>query len=104
MNITLTKDADYFICSIYKEYLSKIEQGKPKSNAKYFHNGVIENLVPKINSADIDDITKELKSAGLITKDIIGNIVLQPDAIIYMENRFKKGLIEVTDFISKFIP
>jgi hypothetical protein len=25
-------------------------------------------------------------------------------AIIYMENRFKNGLKEVTDFISKFIP
>ena len=29
---------------------------------------------------------------------------VEDPAIIYMENRFKNGLKEVTDFISKFIP
>lgn len=100
----LTRDADYFICSIYKEYLSKVKDGLPKSQAKEFEKDEIYPLIPKINEADISDIKEELKSKQLITRDILGNIELTDDAIIYMENRNLNKLDKVIDYLTKLIP
>lgn len=102
----LTKDADKVICCIYKEYLEKRKSGMSKSEAKEFNGNFYRNIKPlsKWNSADISDTLQELHKKELIKKNVIGDFILLDSAIIYMENRFKKGLEEITDFISKFIP
>lgn len=103
MNIKLTKDADKALCLIYKEYLIKCDT-LSKSISKEFSNDDLDNLLCDFNSDDLDDILNELKSAKLIKIYITGDISLETNGIVYMENRFKNGLKEITDFISKFIP
>lgn len=102
----LTKDADKVICCIYKEYLEKRKSGMSKSEAKEFDGNFYLKVkaLSKWNSADVSDTLQELHNKGLIKKNVIGDFDLLDSAIIYMENRFKKGLNEITDFISKFIP
>lgn len=100
----LTRDADYFICSIYKEFLLRVKQELPKSQSKRFSKDSIPDLIPKINSADISDIKEELKSKSLITRDILGNIELTDNAIIYMENRRLNKLEKIIEYLSKLIP
>lgn len=102
----LTKDADKLCCSAYKSYLSQRKDGVSKANAKHFPFDFYKEI-PVLSSwsdDDIDETLNELKRAGFIKKYIDGGFLLQDSFIIYMENRFKNGLIEVTDFIAKFIP
>lgn len=102
----ITKDADKMACLLYKKYLDKRKNGEPKSSAKRFDSNFYSDIDELSNWAieDIDETINELKRAGLIKKYIDGGFTLLDDFIVYMENRFKNGLKEVTDFISKFIP
>ena len=84
--MTLTNDADKLACIVYKQYLHMRNDGMSKANAKHFNHDFYENIacLSKWHPDDIDETIDEF--------------------IIYMENRFKNGIMEVTDFISKFIP
>lgn len=102
----LTKDADKMICCIYKTFLQQRKNGFPKSVARRFEDDYF-NSDDNLSSWPEDDITDtllELGRSGLIQIYIGGNFELTDLGIIYMENRFKNGLNEVTDFISKFLP
>ena len=102
----VTKDADKLVCNIYKTYLSRRNNGLTKSEAKSFDSDFYIEI-PSLSSwseDDIDETLNELKRAGFIKKYIYGDFQIQDDFIIYMENRFKNGLTEITDFISRFIP
>ena len=102
----LTKDSDKIACLIYKEYLNKRKRGEPKSSAKHFLRNFYSeiNALSSWNPKDIKETINELQRAGCVKKYMDGGFVLLDDFIIYMENRFKNGLVEVTDFIAKFIP
>lgn len=104
--LELTKDADKVICCIYKEYLEKRKSGMSKSQAKEFDGNFYRNVkaLSKWNDADVSDTLQELHDKKLIFKNVFGDFELLDSAVTYMENRFKKGLEEITDFISKFIP
>lgn len=99
-NILLTKDTDKVLCSLYKEYLLNIKNNIPKSEALNFTSEHIDDI---FENKDIDFELSELKNNSLIETDIIGNALLTSKALIYMENRFKNGIVEVTDFIAKFL-
>ena len=100
----LTKDADKLICCIYKEYPERRKSGMSKSQSKEFNGNFYLNVkaLSKWNSSDVSDTLQELHSNGLIKKNVIGDFYLLDSAITYMEKRFKNGLSEVMDFISKF--
>ena len=102
----LTKDADKLICCIYREYLEKRKSGSSKANAKEFDANFYKDVkdISNWDSSDVSDTLSELKNAGFIKLYITDDFSLNDEAIIYMENRFKNGLNELTDFISKFIP
>jgi len=108
-NLSLTKDAEKLICIMYKNYLEKRKAGEPKSKAKKFggSNSIHEKLLPKWSFQDVDDTCRELSRAGLLScmwaSDVAYNVSLSDSGISYMENRFKNGLKEVTDFISKIL-
>lgn len=104
----LTKDAKRLICLLYNDYLQKLKHGSSKSDAKFFgssHN-IHQTLCPNLLFEDVDDTCRELSRAGFINclwaDNIAYSVHLSDDGIIYMENRFKKGLLDVTDFITKF--
>lgn len=102
----LTKDADKLICSIYKTYLERRKSGVSKINAMHFEPDFYKSgkILSSWIESDVSVTLGELKRAGFVKLFIRGNFQIMDDGIIYMENRFKNGLSEVTDFISKFIP
>lgn len=110
MNPSLTKDSEKLICVIYKEYLKKRKSGISKSDAKMFgsSHSIHENLLPKWSFKDVDDTCRELSRLEFLqcnwADDIAYHVTLSDKGIVYMENRFKNGIEEISDFISKFIP
>lgn len=104
--IELTKDADTMICCIYKSFLQLRKSGIPKPSARRFEKNFFEEDT-KLSSWSHEDIKEtllEIGRSGLVKIYIGGNFDLTDAGIIYMENRFKKGLTEVVDFLSKLIP
>lgn len=105
--INLTKDADKMICCIYKSFLQKRKEGIPRAAARRFKKEYFANdnyFSSCVNPADVQDTLLELKRADFIKQSVTGNVDLTDAGIIYMENRFKNGLTDVVDFISKLIP
>lgn len=106
MAVELTKDADKLIVLIYHEYLSRRKKGYSKSDAGNFE---FEDLtsINKLSSwlqDDIEDTLAELHQKNLIDMDLSFTFDITYEGIVYLENRFKNNLSEVTDFIAKFIP
>lgn len=102
----LTRDTDKILCLIYEEFLERRKSGLSKSVAKTFEHpsALQEQFLQGIHEDDIYDALTELSHNGMIRAYYDMGFQLNDSAIIYMENRFKNGLKEVTDFISKFIP
>lgn len=104
--IQLTNDADKVICYIYKDFLQSRKNGLSKAEARRFPENYHKQhkSLSKWADSDFSDTILELGQKDLITIYLGGTFELTNDGIIYMENRFKNGLIEITDFITKFIP
>lgn len=102
----LTKDADKMICCIYKTFLQRRKNGIAKSEARRFNDDYFstDDKLSSWSDGDISDTFLEIGRAKLIQIYIGGNFDLTDSGIIYMESRFKNGLTEVVDFISKLIP
>lgn len=106
MSLELTNDADKMICCIYKTFLQLRKSGEAKATARRFKNDYFssDSKLSKWHAEDISETLLELGKVGLVKIYLGGDFVLTDDGIIYMENRFKNGLNEVTDFISRLIP
>jgi len=57
MEIKLTKDAEILICKLYKAYLQGREEGKTKSDAKYFghYDKIARDIMPTWLEDDVSD-------------------------------------------------
>lgn len=106
MQIQLTKDQDKFICEIYRQYLTKIKvQTSKRSSRRFTYEEFSKsNFISSFSKEDVDFTLMEIAQKNLIQIYLGGDFDLTDSGIYYMENRFKNGLIEVTDFIAKFIP
>lgn len=104
--VNLTKDADKLLCCIYKQYLEKRKSGCSKSQAKSFEKDFYtkDKNISSWSYPDVCDTLLELGRAKYIRLCLGADFDLEDLAIVYMENRFKDGLVEVVDFISKLIP
>lgn len=102
----MTKSADKLLCVIYRDYLSRIKLGQSMSDANRFTTDYFETETYSVskNNDDIIQLKTELRKADLLKVSVSGNANLTPYGIEYMENRFKNGLAEVLDFLSKFLP
>ncbi|MBE5966976.1 MAG: hypothetical protein E7255_08425 [Lachnospiraceae bacterium] len=102
----LSRDADKMICCLYKEFLSRRKSGLPKQTARRFSDEYYksDSILSKWLPDDVDDTILELGQKNYLHVYIGGEYELEDSAIVYMEKRFKNGLIEITDFITKFIP
>ncbi len=103
MNTELTKDAQKLVALLYKSYLERRKSGMSKTNAKFFELNEIYSLTDD-SPEDVDETIREIKSVYPLKEDIIGNITLSDKIISYMENRFKKGLVDILSFLAQFIP
>lgn len=101
MDIELTKDAKKAIARIYKEYIRRKDEGKPKMQARYFDNYDMSQR-EFINSV-WEDIP-ELKNAGLVKAYVTACFELTDKGIVYMENKTIDTIKEWLSFGSNFIP
>ncbi len=106
----LTSDADRLICILYKAYLDSRDRGFSKADARCFGSSekIHEAHFPDWLYEDVDETCRELSRNGLLNcfwaDGIAYSVELSDSGICYMENRFKNGIVGLTDFISKFIP
>ena len=102
----ITKDANLMLCTLYKAYLEKCKTGTPKADAKYFsdYDNVQQQYFSNLPIKDVDETLRELWRSKLITArgydGHVGRVTLTDSAIVYMENRFKRGLSEVIEAIA----
>lgn len=102
----LTKDADKLVSSMYKSYLEKRKSGVSKNSAGYFELTELTSYkcCSKWSEGDIFACLCEIKAEGLGEAFQDKSFQVNNHFVAHMENRFKNGLIEVTDFIAKLIP
>lgn len=98
---TITKESYKMLCLIYEEFLQRRET-MSKQKATLF-NFLPDFVYEHINKQDCHDCLVELKDNDLIELYVDGGFRLKNSAIVYMENRFKKGISEIANFISSLI-
>ena len=109
-SIQLSKDNDFLICTLYKNFLEEVKNGSSKSKARWLGSSdeIQENLLTNWSKEDVATACWELHSKGLLVcsagDDIAYSTYLTDEGIIYMENRFSNKVEKVVDYISKFIP
>jgi hypothetical protein len=105
----LTKEQQNILIFMYKEVLNR-QPALSFDEANYFLNSDnVRDLFCRNQSSDhMANICWSLASKGYITcsqgDDLANDISLTDQTIIYMENRFRNGIKDVLDFLSKFIP
>lgn len=109
----LTKESDALLCLLYKEFLEIIKSGTPRKEAKELGGSedIQRDHAPKWSPEDVDELCRELHRFGMLDVFYAGDIayvVRFSDAgIVYMENRFKDGLLEILDHLQRirdFLP
>lgn len=107
MDYKLTNDADYLLCVLYKNYKERRKNGENKDDAKIMNSSehIFMTLLSEWKYEDVDETCRELHRADLLdcfyADDVVEFSILTDAAIIYMENRFKNGISEILDTISK---
>lgn len=91
----LTKSAKKSLATLYKEYRQRRKDGQEKRQAVSFSAAFAESV-----SQD----KRELKAAGYVKIDILGNITLTDQAIILMENQKADTIKEWLTLGANLIP
>ncbi len=106
----LTKDAKTVLFTLYKEYVNRKKSGTSKLKAKNFDsaNSIQENFFPKMLLEDVEDSLRELERNDFLNNFYADNTIyfcsLSDSAIALMESQTKETLLNIADFIAKFIP
>ncbi len=106
MNVELTKDAEYLLCTLYKVYSEKLKSGISKAQARCFGSSedIFTNYLSEWLFEDVNTTCYELKHAEMLSilnaDNIAYSVSLTDKAIIYMENRFKNNIEELLNFIA----
>lgn len=106
--IQITKDSKQLLAIIYKEYLSKINNGVAKSKAKLIgHSDDVCLLAPDWFTDDVVETMKELDRGGFIKNTAPGSTIyfsiLLDKTIIYFENKNINTIKSVADWAFKLI-
>lgn len=105
----LTNEQKYLLASMYKEILSR-QPALSFGEANYFCDSdeVRDLFLPSASSDYVSDLCWKLHRKGYLVcypgDNLANDIELTDDVIICMENKFKNGLKDVVNFLSKFIP
>ena len=106
MEVSLTHEADFVLCTIYQQYLKRRSEGINKSTAIFFGSSHdLENIIPQMPFEDIEHFCRDLGKAKILNiqyaDNICNKIELSDNGIIYMEKRFQNQLVPLVDFIAK---
>ncbi|MCD8038894.1 MAG: hypothetical protein LUE96_07415 [Lachnospiraceae bacterium] len=104
----LTKDQKFLIVSLYKIFLSR-QSSLDAHSANYFADS--DSLIPLLeldfSSEYLADLCLALLERGYIdgykSECSVDEFKISDKTIIFMQNRFKRGLKDVLVFLSNFI-
>ena len=105
----LTKEQKYLLISMYKEVLNR-QPALLIEEANFFEDSDIvqELILPDQSSDHVSDLCWKLKEKDYIHctpgDNLANEIVLTDKTIIYMENRFKNSLKDITLFLTNCLP
>ena len=105
-DIQLTKDSKQLLAIIYKEYLSKINNGVSKNSAKRIgHISDIYELVPDWLPDDVLETMNELSRSEYVCNKYGNNTIIDSylldKTIIYFENKNINTIKTIADWILK---
>lgn len=102
----LTNEADFLLCSIYKNYLDQRIHDVFRKDAVRFGSPeyLQETVVPGWAVEDIEEVMRELNKSSMTVCRWGDNTfswgLLTTDGIIYMENRFGRKMDKVLNRLS----
>jgi hypothetical protein len=109
----LTNEQKVLLSTMYKEYLS-LQPALSPEEANYFEDSdlIQQKYLPDYSGDYVSDMCWKLRAKGYIQctpgDNLANNIALTDKTIVYMENKFKKNFMAITNFIidlvSKLIP
>ncbi|WP_442774231.1 hypothetical protein [Lactococcus hircilactis] len=107
-DVQLTKDSKQLLAIIYKEYLSKINNGVSKNSAKRVgHISDIYALVPDWLPDDALETMNGLSRSGYVMNSYGNNTIIDSylldKTIIYFENKNINTVKEIADWVFKLI-
>lgn len=106
----LTKETMSIINRLYKEYLKRRKSGISRDKARNFASAeyVKNNFFPNLSLDDIDNSIRELNQNKLMDVYYADNKIwickLSNYGISFMEALPRDNILNIADFISKFIP
>lgn len=105
MDVMLSKSADQALCVVYKQYLNRLKNGASQAESADFgdFDAMHAQYFPSWSSDDIHQAVIEFTNTFGIKRYVPGGFNLNSQAIIFMQNRFRRGLSELIDFIAKFV-
>ncbi|APD19959.1 hypothetical protein ACB385_001140 [Staphylococcus pseudintermedius] len=104
---TLTKDQQYILSVLYKDYLECVKSGSVKLTCNNFDSAQDIHLkyFQKLHFEDVENDLKKLKKYeflnGIFADNTIYQVVISDKTIVYFENQFKNNLKSIIDSISK---
>lgn len=107
MEFRLTDEADYLLCILYDAYRTRIKNGTPPSDAKFFGGAesIQSNFCQNWSTYEIDEAARELSLAGLVQCVFADNtfavLVLNRIAISSMQHRFSDKAGQLLSRISE---
>ncbi len=103
---TLTKDQQYILSVLYKDYLECVKSGSVKLSCNNFDDaeGIHLKYFQKLHFEDVDNDLKKLKKSGflhgVLADNTIYHVTISDKTIVYFENEFKNNLKSIIDSIS----
>lgn len=103
----LTKDAQFLLSTMYKNYLDSRQAGKSKIDSMAFGSEfeIHDQLMSQWQQADVRETINELSRQHLLNVMFGSNtamrVSLSTDAVVLMENKFKNKVNSVIDFVAK---
>lgn len=105
MDVELTRDGDYFLCVIYKEYKSRKEKGMQEKNARDFARfEQWEHLFSEMPPETMQAAQAECCKTFHMKSYLRNSFILSDEAIRYMEQRFPRGVSQILDYVSNLAP
>ena len=103
----LTKDQQYILSVLYKNYLECVKSGAIKLSCNDFKSAenIHSKYFQKLHFEDVENDLKKLKKSGFINgvfaDNTIYHVTISDKTIVYFENAFKNNLQSIIDNISK---
>jgi len=107
LEIRITRDADAFICVLYREYLKSRKSGKTIEDSASFGDDarIQETLFPKWQLDDVTHLCWYLAEKDLLTAypgdGQANSVSLSEDGVVYMEHRFPEGVSQLLSALGK---